>query len=234
MLDKLQSLKDLKKNGLPVLPYIILSRKNYIQELKGFIVELNNDRVMIRTDGKGKYSPSINNAELSEKLLNKIEEYFNKGYFVFASHPGNIYRNFHSLNILKNMNGYTIEAVGPGFIATDLNRRGAVHERVEIDKHSSVIFQKTLISKDEYLDQVKTKIKELGQIIAIDNKSYLLEHSSYVPLSIDELNYLTVCLGKLEKTSESLRHGSKTWVASMSFIDIGNGNEPIFWDLYVL
>jgi hypothetical protein len=193
-------------------------------------------RIMIRTDGIKKFSPSINNASLNNSLIKEIEKLFELGYVVFVMHPGNIYRNFHSLNIMRDENRLVIEVVGPGFLATDLNRDGILHECIEfnlpiMDKAS----RRLLTSNSEYHKQIVVKIRHLGEKKAKENKSYLLKYSKYVPLTFEEISYVKNCFPKLIKASKYLQTKSKNWISSMSFLDLGKGiNQPIFWDMYYL
>lgn len=89
--------------------------------------------------------------------------------------------------------------------------------------------------KDEYLNQVNFKLKEIGVEDAKRNLSFLLEYNYYVQLNKKVLAYLKKILAKLIKVNKILNPKSNNFIVSMSFIDLGkNEIEPIFWDLYPL
>lgn len=229
-LEKIEGIKLFEKVGLPVLPYKILSKKNFEKEIKQFLEENELSKFMIRTDGLGRFTPSINNAKLSH--LKEIKKFFDEGYTVFIMHPSNTYRNSHSLNVMKENNEIIIEIVGHGFMSTDMNRYGHLHEEIILNPNDfEVMSRKVLISDDKYGEKVKKKIQEHKKEDLIKNKSYLLEYEKYVPLNDKKLKYIIDSLPKMEQVSKSL--DADKFVASMGFIDLGDGkDQPIFWDLY--
>ncbi len=235
-LDKLDSLHALMDAGLPVLPFVILKEENFAEQIQEFLALHGLSRFMVRTDGKGKYSPSANNVALDQAILEIIKNYFTDGYVVFVMAPGNIYRNFHSLNIMQDDGKIHVEVVGPGFLATDLNRHGLIHESLESDVVTIGFKQKSITSPDAYARDKQKKLAELGEEQCRASKSYLLQYGTYPPCSGEELDYVSSSLSKLQNAAATLAHTpAPNFVASMSFIDLGKGtNEPIFWDLYVI
>lgn len=236
MLYKLHSLDCLRKNNLPTLDYLILNRQNYREQIETFLKENKISRFMVRTDGKGKFSPSVNNEQLSEETLKKIEQFFCDGYTVFVMHSGNIYKNFHSLNITKTGDKIVIEIVGPGFIATDLNRYGFIHEEYNYSIKGNQITKHNIKSnKNVYSKNRQKKIDEVGETQIKENEGYLLKYEDYLPLNETELSYVRHNITNLFQVSKDLQKhfAGNDFVASMSFVDLGDGkDEPIFWDLY--
>lgn len=233
---KLQSLKLFKKYNIPTLKFKLLSNDNLKNQIKKFLLENKLSKFMVRTDGKGMYGPSINNTELTRDVLDKINGFINNGYQILIMEPGNIYRNFHSVNFLKDKNQIIIESVGPGFTATDIGRNSIVHERMIFSfPEFKMVEQLILIDQDIYSKQVNLKINEIGIDKAKKNHSYLLEYNYYIPLSKKEVIYLKKILPKLIKINKIISPNSDNFIVSMSFIDFCRDKiEPIFWDLYSL
>ena len=230
-LEKLEGLKLFRENGIPVLSFEILSKNSFEEQIKKFMAELGVDKFMIRTDGKGRFTPSINFATLSEHV-EQIKDFLNKDFTVFIMHPSQIFRNFHSLNVMKEDAEIIVEVVGPGFMATDLCRHGNIHEEIIIDANNyKVISRHILAAPVKYKKEIEIKIKALGMSVLEENRSYLLEYAEYPPLDDKALDYVKGILPKLEIVSKHL--SSEKYVASMSFVDLGDGsNQPIFWDIY--
>ena len=233
---KIYSLQAMCENGLPVLPFKILTRENYCDELKDFAKKNNLTRVMVRTDGKSKYSPSINNALVDKDLLKTVKDLFDQDFVVFTMHPANIYKNEYSLNIMKEDNKLIIEIVGHGFIATDMNRYGFLHESLGLDlSEPTSVHRDFLVDDKTYTSDREKKIELLDAKIIRHNNGYLLEAETYRPLPDKYIDYVINSYEKINKASKSLPDKNKNFVASMSFIDIGdNKNQPFFWDLYNL
>jgi hypothetical protein len=235
-LHKLDSLRAIVSVGLPLLPFEVLTQENFEEQMQDFLRKHGVPHFMVRTDGKGKFSPSMNDAELNEATEDAIQKFFDEDYTVFIMTPGNIYRNFHSLNIMKTDGMVHVEIVGPGFIATDLNRYGFLHERFESRADILELRQKSIIAAVAYnLDRAK-KIATLGSEECRAHNSYLIVHEQYVPCSHEELQYIISAFPNLQKAADALGNQySCNFVASMSFVDLGEGApEPIFWDLYVI
>lgn len=229
---KLESLELLKRHNLPVLEHEILNKENFENQVKMFIKKINKDKFLIRTDGLGKFSPSVNNATLKNDSQ-KIKEFFEKGYTVFVMHPGSIHTNLHGLNIMKEGNEIILEIVGQGFITHDLNKWGLLHEKIILDSNSLEIKDRKIITQAKYSQAILKKMKEFPITELGEENSLLLRHKKYIPFTDKELHYVRDNFHRMESVSKDL--GAENFIANMSFIDFGNGKyQPIFWDLYGL
>lgn len=226
---KIKSLELFKKYNLPVLPYEVLEREDYKSQIVNFSEKHQLSNFMVRTDGKGKFSPSINNATL-KKDEEQILKFFDEGYTVIISHPGDIFKNFHAINVMKSGEEIVLEVVGPGFDMHDLNKGGMVHEEIILDLSLNIVKNK-IIEPERYQTDIKKRSAKFSEKELRENHSYLLEHKEYVPMSKEEIEFIKKSLPGMEAMAKEL--GFNDFIASLSFIDLGSGkNEPIFWDLY--
>lgn len=225
-LDKLRSLRLFRAHRFPVLPFEVLSRETFVKQIRSFCKRLGITRFMIRTDGGINFSPSINNATL-RKDQNRIGRLFAQGHTVFVMHPGNIHRNYHSVNIMRDGDLFIVEAVGPGFNAQDLNRYGFFHEQLELDTVKFSVLFRWKVSHPVYRDQVSMKVQKITIPKLQKERSYLLKHAKYTPLTRWEIDYVLSELSPLKSLARTMK--TKNFVASMSFIDLGKKKpEPIF------
>lgn len=234
-LKKLNSLNALKNSNLPIMKFKILSA-NFRNEAKDFLKETNSNLVMVRTDGKGEFSPSILDAKVNEELFQKIQSFFDEGYTVFLmDNSGSTHRNRHSLNIMKYSSEIIIEIVGPGFLATDLNRHGMLHEEIIVHSPDIKVFStKVHATSDKYQKDIQKKIEKYTKEVLEKEKSYIFEFPQYLSFEDWELEFVLRSIPLIDKASKFLGNGV-AWVASMSFVDFGEKREkPIFWDLYLL
>jgi len=235
-LKKLRSLEALKKSGLPILKYKVLTKQNYQKELRSFLEENKITKFMVRTDGKGNFSPSIINVTLTDDVIKSIGKFFDEGFTVFIMEYANIYKDLHSLNILVKKNELIIEAVGQGFLATDLNRYGYLHECVEIQLSTGAIKQTYVISNDKYQQDKQKKILNVGIHNLEENDAYVLLYKTYTPLNKMELDYVMHSVRQFEMIKNILKEDQQDeLLVSLSFLDLGQGHdEPIFWDAYCI
>ncbi|KKR18353.1 MAG: hypothetical protein UU65_C0002G0212 [candidate division CPR2 bacterium GW2011_GWC1_41_48] len=230
---KLEGILLLKKYGLPHLPFFVLKPQKVEEQIKFFMNEQNLSLILIRTIEKNNemFAPSIVDANL-DKNLPDIKRFLNKGYKVIISHPGNTLFNTHNINIVRLGSEITIEAVGPGFIAPDLNRNGYIHERLLVKlKPTFEIERQFLVSDENYQKDCFKKLKQKDEELVRAKKGYLLKFKHYPPLSQTEISYCLKCLSILDKISNDL--GYSNYVVSMGFVNMdGKGEEPYFWDIY--
>jgi hypothetical protein len=229
---KLESLELFRKHGLPVLDYIVLDKDNFESQINAFLKKTGTTLFCVRTDGLGKFSPSINNASLKDNKKD-LERFFKDGYTVFIMHPGNIHTNLHGLNIMKDGEEVILESAGPGFITHDLNKRGQVHEETILTYPSLQVVKRTFLGAEKYKEMVSNKIKEFPLAELEAANSYLFQYPDYVPITDEELGYIRGYFNNLLDMSRDL--GSENFIASLSFINFGDGkHKPIFWDLYTI
>jgi len=228
--DKLNGLVLMKEAGLPVLPFFILDKRGNIEgHIKKFIKDNKVNKFCVRIDDISAKMGlnSIIDATL-EKDLVRIEELSSR-HVVFISHPGNIYRNLHSVNIMKDYNEIVLEAIGPGFITPDMDKKGLLHEQIVFDHNFKQLTRELIVDNKTYLLHRNTKI---GSNIDIHkkNNSMLLQYQSYLPLSSDEIEYIKSVFPVIEKVAHNMKYDK--FVASLSFIELNKKPEPIFWDLF--
>lgn len=224
---KIKSLELLEHHELPILPYKVLSEQCYEKEIQEFLMKYRIRKFMVRTDSINLFSPSINEALVNDDTLTEIRNFFEQNYKVFVMLPGDLNKNFHSLNILYESDKIIIEIVGPGFIATDLNRKSLLHETIILDKNNFSIVSRKIFEKSYQRDR-----KNILNIQK-NESSYLMIYKEYIPLTDVELLYIQETLPILQKIATHLKCNTGTWIASLSFLNYrGRGNEPIFWDMY--
>jgi len=235
-MSKLASLHELQKQNLPIVPFALLDAENYKDQIKAFLKEQNLEKFMIRTDGKGNFSPSVVGVSFSEEVLNEVQEFFNEGYDVFVADPADKFKNFYSLNIQKEKNNIIVEIVGPGFIATDLNRHGFIHESYELEYPNLEIIEgnQFIISPELYEKEREEKINILREKeTSIPEDALVFVYNTYPPFEEDKKTYVTSIIPRLVEVAKGLSKGKKEdFIASMSFL--GELKQPVFWDVYVL
>ena len=233
--EKIESLKTMEEIGLPVLPYLILNAENFRQQIADFVEQYHLDKIMVRTDGQGKGSPRILDAAIDDDTFGKIEDFLSQGLLVFIANQGNIYRNPHSANIEITKEGAYIEVVGPGFMASDLNRGSMTpHETIHMDAEGRIKDRQAL--PEEYQNARQTRLNDPKTDLAAlkDNRSYLLEYEDYPPIDEIEMETLRDAAVKLNNYRRMYLKGN--FIASMSFVDLGNEShpnvQPVFWDIH--
>jgi hypothetical protein len=219
----------MKEENLPVLPFCILDpEKNLRTQIVSFLQEINQEKFCARIDNPNSKMglKSIIDANLED--LTEIKEMAEKNT-VFISHPGNVYRNYHSVNIMKDINEIIVEAIGQGFITPDMDKYGLVHERIVLDKNFNELSRDVIVDSEKYAKDVEGKI---GNKIEShkQNNSLLIQVKKYIPLSEAQIKYIKIVFPKLERSANEL--GYDKFVASLSFIELDNKIEPIFWDIF--
>ena len=230
---KLLSLSLFQKHGLPVIPYMRLSEITFGEDVAAFIRTYQVDRVMVRTDGKGLASPAFNDAIWDGKMQATVKELFKDGYTVFVMHPADIYKNMYSFNLLRDGEGYTIEVVGHGFIATDLNRYGIMHESLFVSDDFTEVKCEYLVKQEKYSADRLKKIDELGLDSEDVNTAYILQYEEYLPFyESDMFEILAKYASGIRNFMHDPVYRGVDLVLSGSFIDIGRGQELVFWDAH--
>lgn len=232
--EKIESLKLMESIGLPVLAYEILDEKNFKEQIKDFLAKHSLNKFLIRTDGQGTSTPSLLDVSADEETFQKIEQYFLNGFLVFVGHPGNIYRDLHSVNIEISGDNSNIEVAGPGFNARDLSRHPfAHHESLTINLDSLSVSSRWIGAEQYQRDRISALEQSDKQKLE-DNRSYLLDNAPYRPMNSYEIEFLKDASLKLDGWRRQFRKGP--FIASMSFIDVGNENaediQPYFWDIH--
>jgi hypothetical protein len=227
--EKLNGLITMQEAGLPVLPFYIIDRNKDLRvQLLNFLQDIGGEKFCVRVDeiffDRG--LPSITDATVAD--LERIQGMVEKA-ITFISHPGNIYRNMHTINILRDNTEIVLEAVGPGFITPDMDKKGLLHEQIVYDGSFKQLSREVLVTDIQYKKDIETKLKG-KETLHKSNNSHLLKHTSYVPLSDEEIGYIKCVYPTLQEVAKSL--GYKNFVASLSFIELDNDPEPIFWDIF--
>lgn len=189
---------------------------------------------MIRTDGAGTASPRLLDAAIDENLFQQIEKYFLEGYTVFAAHCGNVHRNLHSMNIRVRSDDIYVEVVGPGFMATDLDRYGMVpHESFDINGRYLSVSNKKL-NEQRYAEDRARRLASSDEQELKSARSFLLDYPQYLPLSGGEIGFIREAALKLYDWRRTNNKGD--FIASGSFLDMGVEGQtdikPVFWDIH--
>jgi len=228
--DKLNGLILMDRAGLPVLPFLILDKKmNIEKQLRIFLKDMASQKFCTRIDNLNSKmgQESIIDATINNDLA-KIEKLV-KDNTVFVSHPGNIYKNFHSVNIMKDYGEIILEIIGPGFITPDMDKRGIVHEQYTFSDNFEQLSHTVLVDQDQYQSHIQLKIgKDLGK--HKEHDSFLLKHTDYVPLSETEVAYVKHVYPQVDAVAHKM--GYDKFVASLSFIELDGESKPIFWDIF--
>ena len=238
---KRQSLELFDRIGLPTLPHVFLNKYNFREQVAHFVNENQLDRIQIRTDGKGRSTPSLRNVEPTEEVLDQIEQFFDEGYSVILSSPGNNFRNTHSVNIQIKTKEAVIddkgigfasivlfEAVGPGFTARELNRNNKFHEYLEMDMDLLAITKRKILPEN-YADDRQEALENANMDELERYESLLLENEEYAPLNSKEIEFLKGAAFKLDDWGKT--NNVSNFTASMSFIELDDKIQPAFWDL---
>jgi|GEM_PF-1129226 len=232
--EKIESMKTFERLSLPIIPYQVLDEKHFKGEVFEFARKHKLDKIMVRTDGKGKSSPRLLDTPINEETFREIESYFLNGYLVFIAHPGNIYRNMHSANIMVSDDEICIEVVGPGFMAADLNRGNMVPQETLIISIKDFQVTERNVWEEMYHLERKKRLQESDVEELQKHRSYLLEFENYPKLNDRELIVLEDASSKLMAWKKANKKGD--FIASMSFIDLGSVEDeqisPAFWDIH--
>lgn len=137
---KFQSILYLRKLGLPVLDGIILTQWNDAtrRELLTYCRKRRWSAVLLRHDKKPETPPYPMGGYLisTKDIQVEVLKYFDLGRIVFLMEPCCQFDNSYNISALfENDNRMTIEIVGPGFDASDLQRgQASPHEVVQVDE----------------------------------------------------------------------------------------------------
>ncbi len=231
--EKIETIKLFSEFGLPVVPFEILDKESFEEQIIKFSQKHSLNKFIFRTGSvKGKI---LGNPSIVDAQLNKDREYiktaFDNGYVVMIMIYVDIYHNLHNLNVMKVGNEIVIEAVGQGFISRDLNLHGHLHEEITLRLSDFKILERKIVSSEKYKKSKQRKIKEFDIKELEENKSFLLNKEDYIPLADYQIAFTKKIFPKMEKLASKM--GYKDFVANLSFVDFGKEkHQPVFWDLY--
>jgi hypothetical protein len=232
---------------LPTIDALLLSQLSpkTIYAVEEFIDNYHLKMVLIRSERPtgGVGFPS-RQAVPSDNLFEKVSEILEPGKDVIIAiqAAGNIYQNLYNLNIELNPflpNKIIIEIAGPGFTATDLNRSGSLHERIEIPSYAielteSLVKRDYLVGNDIYERQRNRKLEVLDRDILNTEKALILEADRYKQIPLPLLQEIWRELYQLRTAVEWLDLVETGCIVSLSYLCEDDLINHYYWDIHKL
>jgi hypothetical protein len=242
---------------LPVSKSLIITKNTQKakNETMKIIKQWNTSEFVIRSDKKGGAidSQSIQNCEF-ERVWPSVNDFLNKKLLPMATAKGDVFHNTYSINLKMEpgiINRVYLEIVGPGFCATDLNKRDIVNERGYLTNEFK-LENSRIIDDDSYKLQVKEMKmsvikKEIVKGRQFNNEnmaeiwvdSYLnsigaliMQHPNYISIDRSHLAIIWNFLPRIRLACTKMGYGNQISVVSMSFVLEGEKEKPYFWDIH--
>ena len=242
---------------LPISRSIIITnasseiKNNLERELKKWKVS----EYLVRSDKKdgAVNAPSFQNCSL-DKVWQNIEKVLNFGLLPMVMAEGDIFHNTYSINILikpHEKDRFYLEIVGPGFCATDLNKRDIVNEQGYITENGQVRNSQIVSQKvyDKQIDLLKESVikKEIekGRVFRTKIEEYvwvdkylkkigalILNNTTYIPINEKYLRTLWGFIPKIINACELMGYKNNNSIVSMSFVLENGEGKPYFWDIH--
>lgn len=258
---KYRSVGALAISGLPVPKSIIVfsdtpkSHNNFERLIRHW----NVDKVVVRSDKKGGKidAPSVQNCRVQDAWQYSVD-FLNKKLLPMVISTGDIFHNVYSVNIKIDptvVSEIYLEIVGPGFCATDLNKRDIVHERGVLTGRSgrfsfydsSIVSQKVynlqislmkdnLIKKEEnkrgskFLNKNEANSWVNQFLVEVD--ALILKYPKYVPVSSLYLISVWKYLENMIQAGKFMGYNKTSFIVSMSFVTEKETVIPYFWDIH--
>lgn len=245
---KFKSVAILASSGLPIVPAAIiteagdLARANLTRTLERW----GDRKVVIRTETKGGAAGgvSVQNCpveEVWENVVPLIES--GKMVMVMGKEGGDPYHNSYNVNVhLTGLTSAHLEIVGPGFTATDLNKRGLKHEEVKLSwgEEGFRAERVSRISDGQYRQNVESMFKRLEKKFGDkfleklqEMKATILEHRElYEPIDDEFLQVIYQLAPRIKSAVRAMGLEVEEAIVAMSFIQRKEGPTPVFWDIY--
>ncbi len=258
---KYKSVVAMASAGLPVSRAMVITGSGVVAEnrcqeiLNGWGVE----KTIIRTDSVGGTvnAPSVQGVNI-EDVWTTSKNLLNERLLPMVIAQGDIFHNNYSVNILvdpESPESVYMEIVGPGFSATDINRRSIVNERGELAggeggfslRNNAVVSQHDYDEQVELLKQSLIKKEEKKRGKSFPNveegnqwaneflrqeDALILRHPSYNPISSKYLERVWDFVPQMLLAGKTLGLGDKSFIVSMSFVQEGEKENPYFWDIH--
>ena len=258
---KYKSVVAMASAGLPVSKAMVITGSGSMAEdrCQGILTNWDVERTIIRTDriGGTVNSPSVQGVKI-EDVWTTSKNLLNEGLLPMVIAQGDIFHNNYSVNILvdpKNPDSVYLEIVGPGFSATDINRRRIVNERGELagGRGRFILRSNSVVSQRDYNEQVELlkenliKREEKKRSAPFPNieeadrwvndfleqeEALILQHPSYDPIPSKYLKRVWDFVPQMLLAGKNLRLGDNPFIVSMSFVQEDEKDNPYFWDIH--
>jgi len=196
---KFRSVVALGAARLPVRDMTLLPQwtSSPVESVDRFVESHGVDRVLVRSEARGGRlaSPSRQGVErqaIGSAVLDLLQT---PGAVVGIQIAGNVFKNLHNLNLMVSPfqpGQVLLEIVGPGFTATDLNRFGVVHERIEvpsfaIELHESLVRRTYVVPDWVYKSDRLAKIESVGYSRLVREDALILSRVTHDPIPLGYL-----------------------------------------------
>jgi hypothetical protein len=257
---KYKSVGAMSLAGLPVPKSIIIISDNAEakKECNRIISDWKISEVVVRSEPYGGRidSISIQGCKINDVWPNVVA-FLKQDLLPMVISTGDIFHNTYSMNIKiepnNNKNIY-LEIVGPGFCATDINKRDIINERGTLKESegklifsdSSVVSQKAYNYQVELLllNQIQKEEKSRGKRFAnkkdakkwvtdflTEKGALIISSSKYKRIPFEYLKKVWLLLPGIFRAGEYMGYFD-TYIVSMSFVQEGENENPYFWDIH--
>lgn len=245
--NKLRSYLELKAAGLPVLQGIIVTNASPAasEAVAAFAKGLGVRQLLLRHDRKPERPPYPRGGFLFpvDAFESTAAPFFAEERVLFLLEPLSPFDNGHNVNVLvQDERRVVLEAVGPGFDASDLNRGDITPHEVLIlpGLGSATPLKHEIVSGSDYSHSVDLRLKKIAARVGVveevvggarryleaQGHDILLTHlNTYVPIGP---THVREALGTASKLSES-GVAKPPFILSMSWVD--RGTRFVCWDI---
>ena len=257
---KYKSLVAMAVSNLPIPKTIIIGNleKTTEEYCKKTVSKWNVNEVCVRTDrlGKSINSPSIQGCEI-RMIWSRVKSFFNQGYLPMIISTGDIFHNTFSANVVidpENSKSVYMESAGPGFCASDINKRDIINESgtiVGVDtqnlrgykivddkiyKYQINLMMENQIQKEEknHSNHFKNKKEAYTWVIKFltKKKALILKHPIYKPIASKYVSQIWDLVPLMIKAGYLMGFEKEKYIVSFSFVLENNVEHPYFWDIH--
>lgn len=263
--NKVASIFELQALGLPTQAgYVVLSWNRSVEAtIARFARDGGWAHLLVRSDERPERlnSPLGGHTATLSTVSDEVRGLLAQGRVVILTEPANRYTNLYGVNIqiARGNRVALIEAVGPGFDVTDIDRGEVTpHERIQLeirdDQVTSHVLERTLVDDESYRRSVRVRLRKVGRLairgldkaprasqrrLEAVGENYLQEHG-YEALLDNRRRYLPMpaqCVARLVAYVRDLPwrllSGSSTReiVVSASVLEPQSDPRFIFWDI---
>jgi hypothetical protein len=243
--------------GLPTLRGVVVtSWSPEAERIIGQFLELiTRDAVTIRSDslhGRGSYPPGGDLVTANE-LSSVVGRFLDLGRVVFLLEPRSRFDDLYSLSIgYIDASTVIVEAVGPGFDASDLNRgEASPHEWWRLDETDGIVVEHSRASRAAYEESWRTRLDKVARLVCIEQgirpsnrqgrrqaEHWLRENghnllidseTEYQAMPGPLLNAALANCSSLRTKLPEIGLQADSFVVSMTYF--GRFAEPIYWDV---
>jgi len=245
---KFRSMASLRASGLSV-PDVLLVHQltpDVVCAVQDFLCERNIEKALLRSDrpGGGLGSTSLQGVPNTE-VMSQISNLLNLGerILVAVQAAGNVFRNLYNFNLVvcRDLScRFVIEVTGPGFTATDLNRYGILHERIEFPSHvqslsESLISRRYKVPDALYRAHCQTKVHKYGSETLDSQDALVLKYPQYIPTPISYLEEVWAERESIYQVIRDMGYQDRGAILSLSFMEENNNFiRHYYWDIHPL